>query len=530
MALKWRLKNGIKLHPWQQVTYDQAVKAPRFCDWSQAGTGKTLPALLSVVEKMGHHATLQKGQNKWLKSKRNACVVTPPSAMIGWESTWDIVDPTFKVHWVTYHGPKPKRQKLRRQIDEYLRAGDQVIIMVSWGFLSHSKCIPEWHWILEKVKPHYILLDEVQYMNEGTSSRSLQITSYNDNPTVRSDYIQFYQISATPQTNSPHKGWELFRLQHEDLITGKNKFYPQGHLQFLKHHFPNHFYDMRGSLRVRSFDNKEYYQRVFSSGSILHTRETVFSDRKEPSFNNFVYDLNDEHYQIYATFLICLEKEFKRRGVATLNNRFAKLMRERQLATDPTILDFPDVSDKMDYLKQILTDYDIKPGGDKALILCEFRHTYDRLMAELPFKTVGIQGGMSQSARKMAIDKFNSDSNITVFIGVRPAMSEGVNLQKANVVVNYDLTWALDKWIQGNGRIDRLGQKKMMHYVNMVARDTVDQKMLKNLLSKFDKQIYIEQSVRARTQKKLKDVELLKRIEALAQEEAQEIIEGDLSE
>ncbi|MBA3424614.1 MAG: DUF3883 domain-containing protein [Rubrobacter sp.] len=98
---------------------------------------------------------------------------------------------------------------------------------------------------------------------------------------------------------------------------------------------------------------------------------------------------------------------------------------------------------------------------------------------------VKITGGMNRQARKNAQEKFLSDPGTTLLLAT-DAAGEGVNLQRASLMVNYDLPWNPNRLEQRFGRIHRIGQTEECHVWNLVAEDTREGQVYRRLLEKLE--------------------------------------------
>ena len=96
-----------------------------------------------------------------------------------------------------------------------------------------------------------------------------------------------------------------------------------------------------------------------------------------------------------------------------------------------------------------------------------------------------IHGSMNRQERRKVIERFMQDRDLTVLIA-NDAAGEGVNLQRAHLMVNYDLPWNPNKIEQRFGRIHRIGQTEVCHLWNIVAADTREGKVYGRLLEKLE--------------------------------------------
>lgn len=135
------------------------------------------------------------------------------------------------------------------------------------------------------------------------------------------------------------------------------------------------------------------------------------------------------------------------------------------------------------------------PNGHrrKLIIFTEHRDTLsylkERIAALLgePEAIVVIQGGMGRDQRRAAEESFKHDKETQILLAT-DAAGEGINLQRAHLMVNYDLPWNPNRIEQRFGRIHRIGQTEVCHLWNMVASETREGDVYYRLLEKLEAQ------------------------------------------
>lgn len=100
---------------------------------------------------------------------------------------------------------------------------------------------------------------------------------------------------------------------------------------------------------------------------------------------------------------------------------------------------------------------------------------------------VAIHGGMSREDRMRCQEEFVHNPDVHVLVAT-DAAGEGINLQRANLLVNYDLPWNPNRLEQRFGRIHRIGQTEVCHMWNLVAKGTREGEVYLTLLTKLDQQ------------------------------------------
>ncbi|KAB8333567.1 DUF3883 domain-containing protein, partial [Scytonema tolypothrichoides VB-61278] len=96
-----------------------------------------------------------------------------------------------------------------------------------------------------------------------------------------------------------------------------------------------------------------------------------------------------------------------------------------------------------------------------------------------------IHGAMDRRARQQAEQAFKFDPEVAVLIAT-DAAGEGINLQRAHLMVNYDLPWNPNRLEQRFGRIHRIGQTEVCHLWNLVAHETREGEVYTRLLVKLE--------------------------------------------
>jgi superfamily II DNA or RNA helicase len=129
----------------------------------------------------------------------------------------------------------------------------------------------------------------------------------------------------------------------------------------------------------------------------------------------------------------------------------------------------------------------------KLVIFSEHRDTLNYLADKIasligrPEGVVTIHGSMGRDARREAQERFTQDKDVEILVAT-DAAGEGINLQRAHLMVNYDLPWNPNRIEQRFGRIHRIGQTEVCHLWNLVAEETREGDVFKRLFEKIEQQ------------------------------------------
>lgn len=152
---------------------------------------------------------------------------------------------------------------------------------------------------------------------------------------------------------------------------------------------------------------------------------------------------------------------------------------------------------KWDELSSILQDNELMKSTDgtpeKLIIFTEHRDTLNYLANKIRTLfgreeiVATIHGGMLRDERRKVEMLFKQDKDVRILIAT-DAAGEGINLQRAHLMVNYDLPWNPNRLEQRFGRIHRIGQTEVCHLWNMVSKETREGAVYQRLFEKLEQE------------------------------------------
>ena len=201
-------------------------------------------------------------------------------------------------------------------------------------------------------------------------------------------------------------------------------------------------------------------------------------------------DLSDEQRKVY--------KQMKQEALAVLNGKMVtsatvitQLMRLHQItcghfkSDDGTIQEIKNnrISQLMDILEEV---------EGKAVIWAHYRYDIEKIVGAISKKygnntVVTYYGDTTTDERQRAIKKIQDpESPVRFIIGTPQTGGYGITLTGASTMIYYSNGYDLEKRQQSEARIDRIGQEKPMTYIDIMAEDTIDMKIVKSLRSKVN--------------------------------------------
>ena len=202
-----------------------------------------------------------------------------------------------------------------------------------------------------------------------------------------------------------------------------------------------------------------------------------------------VIQLTPEQKTVYQQMKKLALAELNGKMVTTMNV-ITQLMRMQQItcghfkADDDSIQDIKNnrITELMDVLEEL---------EGKAIIWAHYRHDIDTIVKSIedkyPRSVMTYYGDTTTEDRQKAIKEIqNPESKVRFLVGTPQTGGYGITLTGASTMIYYSNGYDLEKRQQSEARIDRIGQKKPMTYIDILAEDTIDEKIVKALRKKVN--------------------------------------------
>ncbi len=197
----------------------------------------------------------------------------------------------------------------------------------------------------------------------------------------------------------------------------------------------------------------------------------------------------DELYRATASHLALslahrLPREFARDRLAVL----AELTKLRQICCDPHLLyaNYEGGSAKLEAAMDLVAS--AVDGGHKVLLFSQFTSMLELIAARLDEAGIGyytLTGATSKEERARLVTSYNTDG-VPVFLISLKAGGVGLNLTAADIVIHYDPWWNLAAQNQATDRAHRIGQTSTVTVFKLIAKGTIEEKILELQDSKRD--------------------------------------------
>jgi len=252
-----------------------------------------------------------------------------------------------------------------------------------------------------------------------------------------------------------------------------------------------------GSYKVLGYKNLDELRRRISPYVLRRVREEVLLDLPERIDSNFFVEMTDPQWSAYYEYeqrVARLIARARRRPLTPdeHNILLGSLVKMRLICNalalhDPEIKpqDREKTAPKLRELREIL-DEEVASNGHKAILFSQWTRMLDLtepVLERLKLGWVKLTGGVPTKKRGALIEQFFEDPQCRVFLST-DAGGVGLNLQAASMVINLDLPWNPAVLDQRIARAHRHGQPHTVNVVNLIAKGTIEERMLDTLAAK----------------------------------------------
>jgi superfamily II DNA or RNA helicase len=477
----------IMIFPHQIYEVAHILDRPRMMIADEVGLGKTITAALVVSE---------------LKARglaRKILFVVPKALVLKWkyelEQRFEIKVDILDYNYIKFN-PEPFK-------------GEEFCYVSSMDFLKQDHVIK----LLDNASFDILVVDEAHKFALGTERYKL-----GEYLATRTNYMLF--LTATPHNGDDEDylmrmnlldpyivdvkftSHVLVRNMKEDVIDldGKEVFPPRSsktcqiglsNEELLIHRMVDEYI----AKRLEDAKDKKEYYAVWFLGIILRKRassslkalrltlERRFNKLGQPIKAEEVIsrikeaeeELDEEEYEKNEDYIIGLTVSRIEEEKNEINRLIQAIDRLNGKDT------------KLDYLIDFIKKIKESEPKAKIIVFSEYRDTVNYLAENLSknYKIERIDGLMSIYERQNALEKFRDPEGAEIMV-CTDAAGEGIDMQFANIEINYDIPWNPNRLEQRMGRIHRIGQTRPVYYYNFVLPETLDGYILTRVFNKIE--------------------------------------------
>lgn len=373
----------------------------------------------------------------WLQLRKEArpvIVVVPASLKLNWKKEARM--------WMV----NPKVQILSGTNPNVPLVGE--IIIVNYDILSH------WVEQLQTIKPQVLILDECHYVKNNAAQRTKAVKK------LGREIPHVIALSGTPIVNRPVELYNAIQLVDRNVVPS---FWDFAHKYCGAKH--NGFgWDFTGATNT-----EELHQKLTTSIMLRRLKKDVLTELPDKIYNHVPLELVNEkdYYRAEMNFIEFIREQKGRDAAARASNAqaLAEIEGLKQLAAQG----------KMKQAIEWIRDF--VDGNGKLVIMATHKFVIDALMEEFKDVAVKVDGSVTGVDRQKAVDLFQNDNMVRLFVGNIKAAGVGITLTAASNVAFLELPWTPGDLTQAEDRCHRIGQKNSVTVHYLLANDTIEEKI-----------------------------------------------------
>ena len=392
---------------------------------------------------MGLGKTLQSIAFLLSEENKKSIVIAPTALIHNWKSEFNKFAPSLKV--ALCHGNKIERENILKNYSDY------DVILTTYS--TYRNDLDKY----ENIRFDYCIIDEAQNIKNPDSTIAKVIKDINAKTK--------FALTGTPIENNLLELWSIF------------DFIMPGYL-YNKERFKNIF--------VNNDKNIEELKKMIKPFILRRTKKEVIRELPDKIEHKYYIELEKEHKRAYLGFVKLIRNKLKEANQDKITI-FSYLTKLRQLALAPDIMvkNYSGKNSKIDILLDIINDNKER----KILIFSQFTKVLgligDRLKENnIPYSY--LDGKTDAKNRLSLVNEFNESEDTKIFLISLKAGGTGLNLTSASMVIHFDPWWNPSMENQASDRAHRIGQKNVVDVLKLIAKDTVEEKVIGMQESKKD--------------------------------------------
>jgi SNF2 family DNA or RNA helicase len=435
----------------QIAAFNMALNLPAAALLMEQGTGKSLTAIAIAGR-------------RFLRGEIQRCLIVAPASVV---PVWPL---EFSLHADFLHevlaleGPVSKReQMLREWAPDPNRL--QVAVINYEATWRMEEALVKW-------QPDLIICDESQRIKTPGAKQSKCLHKLGRQAKYR------LILTGTPVTQGPLDIFSQYKFL-EPSIFGTSYYAFRAR------------YAILGGYEGKQVIGYKYLPELIQNAHSIAFRVTKEACLDLPPFTDQVLycELERKALSIYAQLRRESVAELSTEQLLTATNILSKLLRLSQI-TGGFLGDGEGGIVKVSTAKMMLLEEtldDLLDAGKKVVIFARFLpeiHAIRRHLGKQGIVYSWIAGEVKQAERGEMVRRFQEDPECRVFLAQIQTAGLGITLTAADTAILYSLDYSFANYDQARARLHRIGQRNAVTYIHLVARGTVDEKVLQALKSK----------------------------------------------
>ncbi len=400
----------------QKIAIEKLVGSKKFILADDMGLGKTTSTII---------AALETGAKKIL-------IICPASLKINWER--EIRNYTDRSVFIC----EGKKFSLEHDF-----------VIVNYDILKNFYDIKEKEdSLIYKLNPELIIIDEAHYAQNGQAKRTKLINHFSK----RSERL--WLLTGTPMTNRPMNYFNLLQLIESPVSQNWMAYairYCQGY-QFTAGN--RKIWNVTGASNLEELRDR-------TSRQFLRRLKTEVLDLPDKIITPVYLRLSSKEYEgLMGEYFNWYKNNKEESGSLTI--QFSKLMKVRQVIAE----------EKVEHTIELIQN--VIDQDKKVIVFTNFTDTLNRIADHFGKQAVRLDGSTSKPQRQYAVDQFQENDKIKVFVGNMKAAGVGITLTAAEVVIFNDISFVPGDMSQAEDRAYRYGQKNNVLIYYPIFQNTIE--------------------------------------------------------
>lgn len=330
------------------------------------------------------------------------------------------------------------------------RTVKEKIIIVNYDILF------DWLSVLKIANPQVLILDEIHYIKSNSAKRT-KATKL-----LAKGVRNIIALSGTPIINRPIEAFNALKILKPDLFPD--------YWYFTKR-YCNRKHNGFGWVVSGHANENELHHKLVSTVMIRRLKKDVLKELPDKIYSHVPMELSNSKEYAEA------EKDFIEFVRQTKGDDAAVRASSAEAFTKIEVLKQLSAKGKLKYAIEWIQDF-LEVDG-KLVVFATHRFVIDAIMKEFQKVAVKIDGSTSMEERQMAVDRFQTDESVKLFVGNVKAAGVGITLTASSNVAFIELPWTPGELDQATDRCHRISQKDTVNVYYLLAKDTIDYQLAK---------------------------------------------------
>ncbi|AQR97262.1 DEAD/DEAH box helicase [Clostridium saccharoperbutylacetonicum] len=389
-----------------------------------------------LADEMGLGKTIQTIAFLLSEKSKRSLIVCPTSLIYNWKEEFQKFAPSLNI--LIVHGAQ--------RIEEISNSSNYDVILTTYGTLRSDINY------YEDISFDYCIIDEGQNIKNASAQNTKVIKEIKAK-------IKF-ALTGTPIENNLTELWSIFDFVMPGYLYSKEVF--------------------QEKFISKGEENLESLKILIKPFILRRTKNEVMKELPDKVEKKLLVEMTAAQKGLYSNYVKRVKAKMKDNNDKRIEI-LSYLTKLRQICLDPSLIleDYDGGSGKLELAIELIKEH--IETGNKVLLFSQFTSALDKIGERLNKEEINffhLQGKTKPKDRIKLVKEFNSSEVVKVFLISLKAGGTGLNLTSANLVIHFDPWWNPAVEDQATDRAHRIGQEKEVEVIRLVAKGTIEEKII----------------------------------------------------